>query len=117
MDQRVSLITLGVEDLRLSAAESAELLTAEADATGTVWAPGDAARLHARTEGWIIGVHLGVLSRRGHSATAQPHDHRLRREVDERDRVVQHERERDAYNAAGGSLRPTGANRGERDQT
>jgi LuxR family transcriptional regulator, maltose regulon positive regulatory protein len=61
---------LGVEDLRLSAAESAELLAAEADATGTVWPPGDAARLHARTEGWIIGVHLGVLSRRGHSATA-----------------------------------------------
>ena len=57
---------LGTEDLRLSAAESAELLDVEGAVTGTAWTPADAARLHARTEGWVIGVHLGVLSRRGH---------------------------------------------------
>ncbi|HEX5812904.1 MAG TPA: LuxR C-terminal-related transcriptional regulator, partial [Pseudonocardia sp.] len=61
---------LGTEDLRLSTAESAELLATEATATGTAWTPDDAARLHARTEGWVIGLHLGVLSRRAHPALA-----------------------------------------------
>ncbi|HEX5810574.1 MAG TPA: AAA family ATPase, partial [Pseudonocardia sp.] len=61
---------LGTEDLRLSAAESAELLATEATATGTAWTPDDAVRLHARMEGWVIGVHLGVLSRRAHPALA-----------------------------------------------
>jgi LuxR family maltose regulon positive regulatory protein len=59
---------LGVDDLRLSAAENAELLAAEAAVTGTTWTPADAARLHDRTEGWVIGAHLGVLSRRAHPA-------------------------------------------------
>jgi LuxR family maltose regulon positive regulatory protein len=40
---------LGVDDLRLSAAENAHLLEAEAAATGTVWPPDDVARLHACT--------------------------------------------------------------------
>ena len=63
---------LGTEDLRLSAAESAELLDVEGAVTGTAWTPDDAARLHARTEGWVIGVHLGVLSRRGHPDAPSP---------------------------------------------
>lgn len=59
---------LGVDDLRLSATENADLLTAEAATTGVRWTPDDAAHLHDRTEGWVIGAHLGVLSRRAHPA-------------------------------------------------
>jgi hypothetical protein len=63
---------IGTEDLRLSAAESAELLEVEGAVTGTTWTPDDAARLHTHTEGWVIGVHLGVLSRRGHPDAPSP---------------------------------------------
>ena len=55
---------LGVADLRLTSAESADLLDAEGAATHTAWTPAEATRLHARTEGWAIGLHLAVLSRR-----------------------------------------------------
>ena len=40
---------LGTEDLRLSAAESADLLDLEGAVTGTAWTPADATRLHTRT--------------------------------------------------------------------
>jgi LuxR family transcriptional regulator, maltose regulon positive regulatory protein len=63
------LAEFGPDDLRLSPAETAELLAAESATTGT-WTADEADRVHARTEGWVAGLHLAVLSRRTRQGAA-----------------------------------------------
>jgi LuxR family transcriptional regulator, maltose regulon positive regulatory protein len=60
------LAELGPDDLRLSPVETADLLTAETAARGIAWTPAEVDRVHTRTEGWLAGLHLAVLSRRTH---------------------------------------------------
>jgi LuxR family maltose regulon positive regulatory protein len=58
------LAELTVAQLRLSASDAAELLRRE---TGTKRAPAEVDLLHARTEGWLAGLHLAALSLRTHA--------------------------------------------------
>ncbi len=57
------LAEIGVAELRLSAAETAELLARE---TGAVLDARAVEQLHQRTEGWVAGAHLAALSLRSH---------------------------------------------------
>jgi LuxR family transcriptional regulator, maltose regulon positive regulatory protein len=67
---RGRLAELGPDDLRLSPGETADLLAAETAARGVVWTPAEVERVHTRTEGWVAGLHLAVLSRRTHPGAA-----------------------------------------------
>lgn len=60
---RGQLLDINIEELRLSAGETQELIGQELPgALGTA----DVALLHDRAEGWVTGVHLAGLSLRGH---------------------------------------------------
>ena len=64
---RGMLLEIGVDELRFSREETASLLAAlGAPALST----GDAEALNTRTEGWVVGLKMAILSMRGHEDIA-----------------------------------------------